>query len=62
MKKISRYYNVEIVITDSERANETFSGSLDVNSGIESVLETIKETEPAGFEYKFSTERKIIIN
>lgn len=62
MKKISRYYNVEILITDSKRANEKFSGYLDVNSGIESVLETIKETEPEGFEYKFSTDRKIIIN
>lgn len=62
MKKISRYYNVEILITDSKRANETFSGSLDVNSGIERILETIKETEPAGFDYKFSTDRKIIIN
>lgn len=62
MKKISRYYNVEIFITDSKRANETFSGYLDVNSGIKSVLETIKETETAGFEYKFSTDRKIIIN
>lgn len=62
MKKISRYYNVEIIITNTARANETFSGYLDVKDSIESVLETIKETEPSGFEYKFSADHKIIIN
>ena len=62
MKKISRYYDVEIIITDDARANETFSGYLDVKDSIESVLETIKETEPPGFEYKFSADHKIIIN
>lgn len=60
IKKISRYYNVEILITDTAKANGTFSGHLDVNSDLESVLETIKET--AAFEYKFTEDRKIIIN
>ncbi len=60
IKKISRYYNVEILITDTAKANGTFSGHLDVNSDLESVLETIKET--AAFEYKFTEEGKIIIN
>ncbi|SRX73446.1 FecR family protein [Aequorivita antarctica] len=62
MKKISRYYDVEIIIADNARANETFSGYLDVKDSIESVLETIKEAEPPGFEYKFSADHKIIIN
>ena len=62
VKKISRYYNIEISITDNNRANETFSGYLDVNGSIESVLETIKATEPSGFEYQFATDGKIIVN
>ncbi|MBK5213456.1 MAG: FecR domain-containing protein [Flavobacteriaceae bacterium] len=62
MKKVARYYNVEIIIVDSARANETFSGYLDVKDSIESVLATIKETEPSGFEYTFLTDHKIIIN
>lgn len=62
MKKISRYYNVEIVMTDPARANETFSGYLDVRDNIKSVLQTINEAEPKGFEFKFSADNKIIIN
>ncbi len=62
MKKISRYYNIDILITDSTRANESFSGHLDVNRSIESVLETIKATEPSGFEYKFAIGNNIIVN
>jgi ferric-dicitrate binding protein FerR (iron transport regulator) len=62
MKKISRYYNVEIVIANTARAKETFSGYLDVRDNIKSVLQIIKEAGPKGFEFKFSTDDKIIIN
>lgn len=62
MKKISRYYNVEIIINDKKLANETFSGSLDVKENIEHVMQVIKETESSKFEYKFTNANKLIIN
>ena len=59
MKKISRYYNVEIEIKNMDLANDTFSGYLDVKDDIENVMETIKET--SGFSYEFIEEQKIEI-
>jgi len=62
MKKIARYYNVEIVINDQNLANQTFSGYLDVKESIENVMETIKETETSRFEYHLSKNNQLIIN
>ena len=59
MKKVSRYYNVEIVIGDKDLAATTFSGSLDVNDTVEKVIKTIQETTK--FNYTI-TNNKININ
>ena len=44
MKRISRYYNLEIIIENEELATETFSGYLDLNEDILSVINSIKES------------------
>ncbi|MCJ7759490.1 MAG: FecR domain-containing protein [Gillisia sp.] len=62
MKKIARYYNVEIVINDQNLANQTFSGYLDVKENIENVMKTINETETSQFEYYITENNKLIIN
>lgn len=62
MKKLSRYYNVEITINDMDLANQSFSGYLDVNQDLEHVMQTIKEAESAQFNYKLTTNKKLIIN
>lgn len=62
MKKISRYYNVEIVINNENLANETFSGYLDVKENIENVMQTIKATESSEFDYQLTQDNKLIIN
>ncbi|MCB0447906.1 MAG: FecR domain-containing protein [Gelidibacter sp.] len=59
MKKISRYYNIDIIINNKELANTTFSGYLDVKDTVESVLKTIRETTK--FEYNI-TNNKLFIN
>ena len=59
MKKISRYYNINIVISNKVLAGETFSGYLDVKDNVENVIKTIKET--TDFEYNI-TENEILIN
>lgn len=58
-KRISRYYNIEIEITDENLAIETFSGYLDLNENIDSVIKNIKAS--TNMNYTFS-ENKIIIN
>jgi hypothetical protein len=60
MKKISRYYNIDIIINDAYLANQTFSGYLDVKDTVENVLKTIKETTE--FEYHITENNKLIIN
>ena len=59
MKKISRYYNIDIVINDEILAKETFSGYLDVKDKVENVINTIKET--TDFQYSMNG-NKILIN
>ena len=59
MKKISRYYNIDIIISDEVLANETFSGYLDVKDNVENVINSIKET--TDFQYSIN-EDQIIIN
>lgn len=62
MKKISRYYNVDVVINDKDLANETFSGYLDVKEKIEHVMQTIKATQSSEFEYRLTQDNRLIIN
>ncbi len=62
MKKISRYYNVEVLIHDKDLANETFSGYLDVKENIENVMQTIKATQSSEFDYQLTQDNKLIIN
>ncbi len=47
--KLSRYYNIEMVITDNQLKNETFSGLLDLKNSPEEVLAVINETTPLSF-------------
>jgi len=44
MTKLSRYYNVDIIIENKELAAQTFSGKLDLKENVEKVLKLIKET------------------
>jgi ferric-dicitrate binding protein FerR (iron transport regulator) len=44
LRKLSRYYNIEMVITDERLKNETFSGYLDLKNSPEEVLSVINET------------------
>lgn len=60
MKKLSRYYNMEISIDDPDLANETFSGYLDLKEEIERVLETFKGT--TDLNYSRIDKTKISIN
>ena len=62
MKKISRYYNVDVVINDNNLANETFSGYLDVKENIEHVMQTIRATQSSAFDYQLTQDNKLIIN
>lgn len=58
MKRISRYYNVEIAIENEKLTTETFSGYLDLNEDILSVINSIRES--TNMEY-LKTDNKIII-
>ncbi|WP_179021009.1 FecR family protein [Winogradskyella forsetii] len=62
MKKLSRYYDVEITINDNDLANQSFSGYLDVSQDLEHVMQIIKEAESAQFDYKLTSNKKLIIN
>jgi hypothetical protein len=43
IKKLSRYYNVSVALSDTNLANETFSGQLDLKKSALEVLEVIAE-------------------
>lgn len=58
-KKLSRYYNLEIVIEDDDLANESFSGYLDLNENIDKVIENIKASTNMNYSIKGN---KVIIN
>ena len=58
MKRISRYYNVVIDIENNDLATETFSGYLDLNDDMISVIKSISES--TNMEY-LETEHKMII-
>jgi len=44
MRRLSRYYNIDITIDSDKLSNETFSGYLDLKDNVEKVMETIKKT------------------
>lgn len=56
MKRLSRYYNVKIVIKNKDLTSQTFSGYLDLKENVENVVEIIKETT----DFEYSTENKTI--
>lgn len=62
MKKLSRYYNVDIVINDDTLSNQTFSGYLDVNEDLNHVLQIINEAETSQFTYEMTNNNQLIIN
>ena len=59
MKKIARYYNIEIIINNKELAQTTFSGYLDVKDNVQNVMKTIKQTTK--FDYVLN-DKQLIIN
>lgn len=60
MKRLARYYNVNIEIENPTLAGETFSGYLDLREDVEKVIGIIKETTP--LEYTQINEKRISIN
>jgi hypothetical protein len=62
MKKLSRYYDLEIIINDKNLAKHTFSGYLDVKENINHIMTTIITAENSSFTYEITTDRKLIIN
>ncbi len=59
IKKLSRYYNVNISIESEELKSQTFSGHLDLKESIEKVLEVMKQST----DLKYKVENKnFIIN
>jgi len=60
MKKLGRYYNVDVNFEDLELENETFSGHLNLKDSIESVLMTLQGA--TDFKYKITNNGSLIIN
>jgi len=59
LKKLSRYYNVKILVKNKKLNNETFSGHLDIKDDIGKVIEVIKQT--TNLEYTIEN-NEILIN
>jgi hypothetical protein len=59
VKKLSRYYNIEMVVADNNLKCEKFSGYLDLKNSPEEVLSVICETTALSFSI---VQNKIIIN
>jgi hypothetical protein len=57
--KLSRYYNIELLLENNQLTGELFSGSLDLKNTPEEVLNVIMETTI--FKYRKEGEKKIII-
>ncbi len=53
--KLSRYYNVEIVIEDEQLREETFSGKLDLKENITHVIDIIRDATIFSVEHKDGT-------
>ncbi|HEA23727.1 hypothetical protein LCGC14_2123830 [marine sediment metagenome] len=52
MKKISRHYGIAITIEDSTLARQKFSGNLDIDNDLDTVMEIMKTTSKFEFERK----------
>lgn len=52
MKKISRHYGIPITIADGTLARQKFSGNLDINNDLDTVMEIMKKTSKFEFEKK----------
>lgn len=61
VKKLSRYYNIEIKIEDEKLAKETFSGYLDLKESVENVIRTINKTTDFNY-FRSDDNDKWIIN
>lgn len=59
LKKLSRYYNIEIVLDNKDLAYDTFSGSLHLKSNPEKVLDIVKKTTQ--FQYRREEDERIIV-
>lgn len=59
LRKLSRYYNIEMVITDERLKSETFSGYLDLKNSPEEVLSVISETTSLSYS---TDHEKLFIN
>ncbi|WP_316818567.1 FecR family protein [Pedobacter nyackensis] len=55
MRKIARWYNVEIIYVDTERDNQTFSGYVSRSSNVSKVLQTLTEISNLEFKLKGKT-------
>ncbi|WP_423129404.1 FecR family protein [Gaoshiqia sp. Z1-71] len=58
IKKIARYYNVPVILTDPEMGSKTFSGRLNLRNSASQVLEVIAEIVDAKIE---TSDNQIII-
>ena len=58
LKRLSRYYDVDILLSDVKIQNETFSGNLDLKSSPAKVLDIIAKTTPFIYERE---KNKIVI-
>ena len=58
MKKISRHYGVAITIADDTLARQTFTGKLDIDTDLDTVMEIMKRT--SRFEFKRNVNKIII--
>ncbi|TYA89239.1 FecR family protein [Seonamhaeicola marinus] len=59
MRKLSRYYNTPITITDKTLSAETFSGYLDLKDNLENAIQVIKES--TSLDYTITSKNEIII-
>lgn len=57
MTKLSRYYNIEILIASEELGGQTFSGNLDIKEDVNKVIHLIRETT----DFKIETNENQII-
>ena len=60
MTKLSRYYNVQIIIENEDLASQTFSGNLDLKENVSKVIGLIGET--SNFEFSSENGKITIIN
>ena len=60
LKKLTRYYNIEIILDDVQLQTQTFSGNLDLKNSPEEVLDMIAQT--TSFTFKYENNKFLIIS